>query len=527
MALINTRGKTAAVILKLEEGDLQKPTKGEEYVALQADFALTPAFETIENLEIKDDIMAAKSVIGGETPSGTFSHYLTGSGTEGKIPEYHPFLFSSFGSYRNPRLESDTEDLTVAGSTTSKIMVNNSGALTFDKGEALLIKDDVNGWSIRPVKSQDTVNKAYNLAFALENAPAAGVRVGKAITYVPQASGQPVFDVWEYFAGGNGNQNVVNCRTVSFSVSADADANINSTFGFEGTSYRLNEDFSTSFTTTTQMRDVAVQYGATPTKVTLRLATTLNKATGAAAATELQTKMRALSGPTGWSSMTVAFRNDRFTFTIPANGSAFYFDFDDSDTHAGMRKFLGFSSGRSPVASPSSSSAGSMTSTTFAGDRDYSSGIDAVYDSQDPAIARDQRLFVGDEFDNVCLDATSVSLAVNTPKTIIKSVCSPDGNFATILTSRDATLSVTALLQQDDQRFFSKFKNGDPIQFAFLGGQKRNGQWVPGNCFSLYGSEASISSFSLGEADGVYNLSLDLLCYSPGDGTGSIFLSFL
>ena len=527
MALINTRGKTAAVIEKDTESDLQKPTKGENYVALQADFALTPAFETIENLEIKDDIMASKSVIGGETPSGTFSHYLTGSGIEGKTPEYHPFLHSSFGSYRNPVLETGTEDETLAGSTTTVIKADNSGALTFDKGEALLIKDDTNGWSIRPVKSQNTADKSYNLAFALNKAPAAGVKLGKAITYIPEASGQPVFDIWEYFSGGDGNQNINNCRTTSVSITADADANINSTFAFEGTAYRLNQDFSTSFTTTTNGRSVAVQYGTSPTKATLTLATTLNAATGTAAATELQSKMRALSGPTGWSGMTVTFKDDRFTFSIPANGSAFYFDFTDSATDAPMKKFLGFTGGRSPSATPTSSAAGEMTSETFAGDRDYSSGISPIYDGQDPAIARDQRLFVGDTDDNVCLDATSVSLTVNTPKTIIKSVCSPDGNLATILSSRDATLSITALLEEDDQRFFRKFKNGDTVPFAFLGGQKRDGRWVPGNSFSLYGSEASINSFTLGEGDGVYTLAMDLLCYSPGDGSGSIFLSFL
>ncbi len=523
MALINTRGKTAAVIEKDTESSLLKPTKGEEYVALQADFALTPAFETIENLEIKDDIMASKSVIGSETPSGTFSHYLTGSGVEGKIPEYHVFLHSSFGSYRNPILENGTEDETVAGSTTTVINANNSGVLTFDKGEALLIKDDTNGWSIRPVRSQNVADKSYNLAFALEKAPGAGVKLGKAITYIPQSAGQPVFDVWEYFSNNGGNQNIVNCRTVSVAIQADADANINATFGFEGTSYRLNQDFSTSFTTGTSMRSVVVQYGSTPTKLLLTLASTLNRATGIAAATELQTKMRALSGPTGWDDMTVTFKDDRFTFDVSANGSPFYFDFADSATHATMDTFLGFSGQRSATATPTSS----LTSDTFAGDRDYTSGIDPVYDSQDPAIARDQRLFVGDQFDSVCLDATSVSLSVNTPKTIIKSVCAPDGNFATLLTSRDATLSVTALLQEDDQRFFRKFKNGDSVQFAFLGGKKRNQRWVPGNCFSLYGSEASINSFALGEADGVYSLTLDLLCYSPGDGSGSIFLSFL
>ncbi len=522
MTAIPTRGKVAAVIGKKEEGALLEPTLGKHFVALQADFSITPNFETTENLEIRDDIMAAKPVISGENPSGTFSHYMTGSGVEGEETEYAPMVESCFGAKRFIT----TEHTTIAGSTVSYLNVSDDALADYAKGDAVLVKDEVNGWSMRPIKNRDLTNKRLVLAFDLEEAPAAGVKLGLHITYYPTTSLQPVFDVWEFFSAGSGNQNIANNRVTSMTITADANGQINTTFAFEGTSYRMNQDYDATWELQDDRNTIVVAYGTSlGDSVNLVLANKIYNS-GTELATELQLKLRALTGP-GLSALTVSYSEDVRKFLF-LNASGFAFDFADTASDDGMAALLGFEDDKRTA---TATVADGLVSKNAAKPSTLNYKIylplKPEYDGQPPVIAKDQRLFLGESDNNVCLDAISVTLTINTPTTTIYSICAENAIFAKLLTSRDATLTVSAILQDDDQRFFSKFKNGDTVPFAFMGGQKRNLRWVPGNIFTAYGSEAVINSFSLAESDGIYTLDMDLVCYSPGDGSGSIFLSYL
>ena len=522
MSVIPTRGKVAAVIGKKDEGDLLPPSQGKHFVALQADFSVTPNFETTENLEIRNDIMAAKPVISGENPSGSFSHYLTGSGAVGVETEYAAMVESCFGAKRVVA----TEAVTIAGSTVSYLSVADATLDDYAKGDSVLIKDEVNGWSMRPIKNRNLTDKRLELAFDLEEAPAAGVKLGRYITYYPTTSGQPVFDVWEYFSEGSGNQNVANCRTTSMSMTADANGQINSTFAFEGTDYRMNQDYVATWELQNDRNTIVVAYGASLADTVSLVLENKIYTSGTELAAELQLKMRALTGPS-LSALTVSYATDVRKFRF-LNASGYAFDFADDDSDDGMAKLLGFEEDRRTA---TATATGGLVSKNAAkpSTLNYKTylPLQPTYDGQPPVIAKDQRLFLGANDNNVCLDATSVSVTINTPTTTIYSVCATNAIFAKLLTSRDATLSVSAILQDDDQRFFAQFKNGDTVPFAFMGGQKQNGRWVEGNIFTVYGSEASINSFSLAESDGVYTLDMELLCFSPGDGTGSIFLSYL
>ncbi len=522
MTAIPTRGKVAAVIGKKEESALLEPTLGKHFVSVQSDFTITPNFETTENLEIRDDIMAAKPVISGENPSGTFSHYLTGSGVEGEETEYAPMVESCLGGKRIIT----TEHTTIAGSTVSYLNVSDAALADYAKGDAVLVKDEVNGWSMRPVKNRDLTNKRLELAFDLEEAPAAGVKLGLHLTYYPTTSLQPVFDVWEFFSAGSGNQNVANCRVTSMSMTADANGQINSTFSFEGTDYRMNQNYEATWDLQAGLNTVVVAYGTSlGDSVNLVLANKIYTS-GEELATELQTKLRALTGPS-LSTLTVSYSEDVRKFRF-LNASGYAFDFAATASDDGMAKLLGFDEDKrtdTAVAGAGLVSKRAAKPSTL--NYKIYLPLKPAYDGQPPVIAKDQRLFLGENDNNVCLDATSVSLTINTPTTTIYSICAENAIFAKLLASRDATLTVSAILQDDDQRFFSQFKNGDTVPFAFMGGQKRDRRWVAGNVFTIYGSEAVINSFSLAESDGIYTLDMELLCYSPGDGSGSIFISYL
>ena len=522
--LIAQRRSTAAAVLKAFEGTLQKPTSGTQFLAIQPDFSLAPNFTTTENVELKDDIMSGKNIVTGEAPTGTFSHYLTGSGTAGTPPEYGSIVQASFGGFRS----STSEQTLAAGSTTSVLkFANAAAAATFKKGDACLIKDSANGWSVRPVESVSGTD--VTLGFNLESAPGTSVKVGAFISYFPLNDNMPVFDMWHYIgAGESGVENIKDCRVTSMSVSVNAKDLINATYSFEGTQYRFNKDFRDGFRLfnyNNKLTVVNTQGGSrTSTEVEL---TAQSYASGAALATEIQTKVSAITGLT---SFRATFSNNRFSFTSTA---AYLFDFQAASAvpegAATLADVLGFESTDVSSTAPSTGTKASTKNAQLY--RDYSSGLTESYDDTDPIIARGQQVFIGDASDNICIDSSSVSVSINTPKALITSICEESGNYRSLISSRSATITVSAHLQDDDRRFFDKFQDGDTTQFAIVAGKKTTvgggPQWKPGETFVIYGSPASITSWAVTGSNDVYMLDLELTCYSPGDGSGSIFLSYV
>ena len=511
--VIATRRSTVAVVPKTQESALTKPTAGSQFVTIQSDFAITPNFETTENTEIKDDIMTGKTIITGEAPTGTFSHYFKGSGTAGKVTEYSPFVQSSFGGYRALA----NEQTLTAGSSTSVLKFSPASHGLIQKGDALLIKDAANGWEIRPVASVDEGN--ITLAYNLKKAPAGGTKLGVFYTYYPTSDNIPVYDLWHYIGGGeSGVENIQNCRTTNMTISATAKDLINTSFTFEGTGYRFNEDFSSFFEIGSYNNQFGVRKTASGAFTTVTLAS--GNYTGAELAAEIQAKWRATSGYTG---ARVSYATDQFDFEY---SSEYVLDFTPQqaapDTKFTLAQTLGF------PPTETTRSAGEKASTSDASlTRDYGHKLMEVYDQTDPVVARDQLIFVGEPTNNRCIEASSATFTIGTPKTLITSICTESGNYRTVINQRTATLTISAILEDDDRRFFSDFKQGDTTHFAFVGGKKEDGQWRAGESFAIYGSPASITSFSITNADNVYMLDLEFTCYSEGDERGSIFCSFV
>ena len=511
--VIATRRSTVAVVPKTQEGPLTKPTAGSQFVTIQSDFAITPNFETTENTEIKDDIMMGKTIITGEAPTGTFSHYFKGSGIAGKVPEHSPFIQSSFGGYRTLA----NEQTLVAGSTTSVLKFNPASHGLIKKGDALLIKDDANGWEIRPVSSVDEGD--ITLGYNLKKAPASGVKLGVFYTYYPISDNIPVYDLWHYIGGGeSGVENVQNCRTTNMTISATAKDLINTNFTFEGTGYRFNEDYTASL----EIGSYNNQFGVRKTVSGAFTQVTLANGsyTGTELAAEIQTKWRATSGYTG---AKVSYSTNQFDFEYTSD---YVLNFTPQQAAPDKKFTLAQTLGFPPA--ETTRTAGEKASTLDVSfTRDYGHSLMEVYDQTDPVVARDQLIFVGDASNNRCIETSSATFTIGTPKSLITSICTESGNYRTVINQRTATLTVSAILEDDDRRFFSDFKQGDTTHFAFVGGKKENGRWKAGESFSIYGSPASITSFSITNADNVYMLDLEFTCYSEGDDRGSIFCSFV
>ena len=528
--LVSQRRSTAAIVLKHFESMLRKPTAGSQFIALQPDFSLNPNFTTTENVELKDDIMSGKNIVTGEAPGGTLSHYFTGSGTPGVAPEYGPILQTTFGGYR--AFEGD-EAATIAGSTQAVLKFSKANAGKFHKGDGMLIKDTDNGFALRPVESVDADKGEVTLGFQLSAAPAAGINVSKYVTYFPLNDNLPVFDIWHYLGGGeSGVETIANCRTVSVNINATAKDLINATFNFEGTDYGFNEEFTDRLiiaesNATFRLIDTKGELG---TLVTLEAKTyedSDKEPDPAALATELQAKLR---GVTGYSGMTVTYRASTEKFTFTSASKDFYLDFfTEGGGNPSLAKILGFK--QEDVSDENLVGAITSPNKIFL-TRDYRHGLTEKYDDADPIIARGQRIFIGDTQDNICIDSSSVTINIGTPKSLITSICEESGNFSSLINARTATINVSAHLQDDDRRFFDKFQDGDDVKFAFMAGRKDRQddgtfQWKAGESFIVYGSPASITNWNITSSNEVYMLDLELTCFSEGDGMGSIFVSYV
>lgn len=525
--LVSQRRSTAAIVLKHFESMLRKPTAGSQFIALQPDFSLNPNFTTTENIELKDDIMSGKNIVTGEAPGGTLSHYFTGSGKPGVAPEYGPILQTTFGGYR----ALPAEVMTVAGSTRSILKFSEGNAAMFTKGDGMLIKDNANGWALRPVESVN--GDEVTLGFQLSAAPAAGVGTSQYVTYFPLNDNLPVFDIWHYLGGGeSGVETIANCRTTSLTINATAKDLINSTFNFEGTDYGFNEEYVDNLTlfesnNTFRLISEKSKAGELVTLEAKKYENSDGDPDPAALAAEFQAKVRRV---TGYSAATMSYSatTKKFTFT---STKGYNLDFySEGGGNPSLAKILGY---KQEDVLDNDLRTGAFTSpNTLFLTRDYRHGLTEVYDDADPIIARGQRLFIGDLTDNICIDSSSVTINIGTPRSLITSICEESGNYASLINARMATISVSAHLQDDDRRFFDKFQDGDDIRFAFMAGRKDRQddgtfQWKAGESFIVYGSPASITNWNITSSNEVYMLDLEMTCFSEGDGLGSIFVSYV
>lgn len=529
--LISVRTSTLAIVRKGCEAPLEVPSENNQFVAIQSDLSFAPNIETTENPEIRNDIMAAQAVISGESPSVTFSHLLKGSGEEGKVPAYGPLLESTFGGLRDLK-DATTKTKATSGGDKSKIVFDDANtASRYEKGDILLVRNQATDaeFELRPVKevSGNTVELGFDLDFNIAD----DVAIGKTTTFFPKNAGFPVVDMWHYLEGGDaGLEWMKDGRTVTTAITANAKENINVTYTVEGLAYGLNDKdylrIEVSATGNANRLQVIPSVGGSSrpkTAVTIPAKTYTPDELAAA----LQTELRKLTnggnisvdiGSTG--KIEISFGSA----SSDVDALAFPFQGAGNDGAEVIGAQLGFNTGSNfPVGTAHETI---RLPNTPQGEY-LPDGLEPEYESTPPVNARNQRLYLGSETgENICLHSPTLSFNIGTAKTTLTSICVESGNYASVINERTASMTVTTYLEQNDQRFFQRFKEGDQISFFFAGGNKSDGDWKKGECFGIYGSEATITSFSLSQVDNVYAIDMEVTCYSPGDGTGSIFLGF-
>lgn len=505
MASISTRSTVVAVMKEVTEGTPVAPGAATDYIAIQDDFAMAPNFESLENAELRSSIGMSKAIQGAESPTATISHYLRASGSVATAPNFGKLIESCLGATTTAGAEYDT----VSSSTVSLIKVNTGEGASFQRGEALLIKDGTNGYRIRCIDSIATDD--LTIGFALPNAPASGVNLGRAVLYYPTNTAQPTLTVWDYHGNGGAIQMVSGCRVTEMSFSIEAGELINGTYSLEGLAYYFNPITIASADRYLDFTDDDGTFAATvatgvykdPHKLAEAITTAMNTANSG------QVHACTYSNSTG-------------KFTIVSDGTVLELLWQSgSNTANTIGDKIGFT--------VSADDTGTAAATGYTSDNavSFASPYTPSLDSQDPAVAKDNEVMIGDTTDYVCFKASTADITVSAPKADTMSVCAESGKSGSIVSSREVTITVQALIEQYDARMWKAYRANDNVKFQYSFGSKSGGNWVAGKCGAIYCPTMTVSSFEIVDADGQANLTMELKGYVNSTGEGEFFVNFL
>ncbi len=505
MANIQTRSSVLAIMKEVTEGLPVIPSGASDFVALQDDFSMTPSFDTLENAELKASLGSAKPIQGAENPAASMSHYLRSSGVVAQAPNYGELLEAAFGAVTIAGAEFNT----IAASTVSVIKVDVGEGASFQRGEALLIKDGTNGYRIRCIDSISSDD--LTIGFQVPTAPGTGIDLGRAVLYYPANANHPTLTLWHYIGNGGAIQMSAGNRVVSVGIEISAGELINASYSLEGVSYYWDPINLLSSDTFLDFEDDDGVFAATIAagfyKDPHELAKAIQDAMNATASTEVYT---------------VTYQDSDGKFKIVGTGTLLELQWNSgANTANSIGDKIGFSLAADDTGNAATVGYTSDTAVSWA------APFTPTYDSSDPLAAKDHEVMVGMSDDYVCFNASSISFTLDTPKTDILSVCAASGKSGSIINARSVSISVSALLEQHQAEKFKNFRANDEIKFQYSFGTKSGGNWVAGKCGAIYVPTAVITSYEVEDADGLVQLNLELAGFVNSAGEGEVFINFV
>jgi hypothetical protein len=503
-----TRSSVLFIVEETTEGTPKAPSSGSEAVALQEGYELIPAFEVLENAELKSSIGLSKPLLGLESPTASISHYFRHSGVEGQAPTYGPLLESALGTVDVNSTQYTTTSSSTAGTASARAVIKSTGnASNFQRGQGLLIKDGTNGYRIRNVyatSGSDDLQLSFNLA----NAPASGVGLGKSVSYIPANADHESLSLWDYRANGGAIQLIAGAKVSEFSVEVTAGEFINASYSLEGTSFYFNPIEIASADRYLDFLDDATTRAAVVEAKMYKDPHDL--------ASALQTSMNALgSGNT----FTVTYSDTTGKFTIASDGSTLSLLWNSGTNTANtIGDKIGFSVGADDTGALTYTSDNALTLT-----RPYT----PAFDSADPLVAKNGEIMLGDFDDYGCVSISSATLTISNEQVALNSVCEESGREALLADSRTVTLSVVANLSSYDADKFRRYRAGSNTSAAFDFGEKSGGNWVAGKCVNVYMPDSVITEFQLSDTDGLVTMNMTLQSYVDSSGNGEVYVNLL
>jgi hypothetical protein len=498
------RNTVLAIMEETTEGTAVVPAAATDYVAIQDDLDFTADFAQLSNAELRSSIGEAKSIIGKEQPKAQFSHYLRHSGVEGQAPNFKKLLKAAFGT----EVVAGTQYTTASSSTASVVKVGSGNGVNFQRGQAMLVKDGTNGYSIRNVLSvaTDDITPAFNLPAS----PASGIGLGKAVLYKPANTGHPTLSLWNYRANRAAIEMLAGARVTSMSVGIRAGELINCQFQMEGTSYSFNPIAITASNNKLDFTDDNGTFAATIPAAMYKSPIEL--------ASAIQAAMQAVATTTP----TCTYSSTTGKFTIKATGTLLSLLFaTGTNTANTIATTIGFTA-------TDKTGTGATTGYTSNSAISLASPYTPSLDSADPNAAKNDELLIGDATNNTALaGVSSVDFSLGLTRQEVSDVSAVSGVSGSIINARSCTVKVTAILSQYDADKFDRYVNGTNIQFAYSFGVKSGGNWVPGKCANLFIPSAVISSHKVNNDNGLLTLELELKAYVDNNGNGEVYLNFV
>jgi hypothetical protein len=464
------RANTLAIKLEGTAGTYAPPTLGADFVPLRPGNELTYEPEQLENDELLNDIGASKTATGKEIVSGTHGAYLRHSGVEGQEPELGVMYQSVMGA----KNITATERPTTGVPTVSALPVGAFGS-EFPEGKAVLVKKGA-GYEIRNVDS--VVSNTLNLNFNLNSAPAAGVNLGKAVTYIPAAQGHPTFSTTKYLGSGFAKEVSAGNTVTEAAFTMDANGYGEVEFSFEGTKYYFNPITITATNKFLDFTDdtgtIAVSIAEGIYKTPIDLAQALSAAIDAATVENIVCEFIQATG--------------KFRFTATGTILSLLW-FTGANAANSIGATLGFIV-----------SANDTGSTVYNADNEqsYAAALTPSYDSADPIVMKGAELFIGGPTDNVCLCAQTVSITISKEVEDVDCICEDSGISEKIPTGRTVEMSISTSLKKHDVVLLDALLKNTKVSAMLNAGPKTGGNWIPGKCFNVYFQNATVSQYTTG-----------------------------
>lgn len=505
---IQNRKSVLAIVKETTEGLPKKPTSGAEFVTLQTGFQISPNFETLESNELRASIAKAKPMLGVEQPTASLSHYLRHSGVEGQAPDYALLVETAFGS----KTVNATQRLTASGSTVSTIKAASGGS-DFKSGMAALIKDPVNGYKIRPIKSVATNDLALLFALPAGTAPGVGVGLGKCVNFSPVDEGHPTLSMWLYRGNGGLIELMAGARVSSYGMELQANQMLQQTFQLEGTSYYQNPLAVESTNCKLDFYDGTTDYHVTvPVKMYKdphELAETIELLMNAVGSADV---------------FTVEFKDKGASagkFTITTGGATLSLKWSTGTNTANtIGALLGFNVAADDTGSTSYTSDSALT---------YVAPFTPSYDLADPLVAKANEIFLGDETESEGIKKVqSVSITVGNSMATIPDISEESGVGGKTVNTREVSIQIKGLIEKHDTDKFRRYRKGDKLPLCYNFGVKTGGNWIPGKCGNINAPNTVISALNVGDQDNLATLEITLTAYvANANGEGEFFLNYL
>jgi hypothetical protein len=503
MAKLQNRNTVMAVVKETTEGTPVAPSAATQFIPIHEGFTFDPAFDELENAELQSSIGKSKNTLGLENPTSSFDLYIKHSGVEAQAPNWGVLLESALG-----QVTAAPTELNVAASTTVSVVKVAASGTDYPRGSAVLLKNSSNAYEIRPVSGSTATD--ITLAFDSINIADTGVGIGRPVQYSPLSVGHPTLSVWGYRANAGALELMAGGRVSDLSIEVPAADAITGSFTIDGIQYYFNPLTTTASLKYVDITDDGGTVAAVVAEKTWKDPYELADA--------LSTACTAASVGSGNNTITVTYDDSTGKFTFSSDGTTFSLLWNTgANTANTIGSLLGFS-----VA------ADDTGSTSYVGDNavSWAAAFTPDFDDVDFNVAKGNNVLIGDQQDNVCFEAQNISYSIANTKADVLDMCSTSGKSGSQFTEREVTVDIVGYLTTNQAEEFKRFRANDEIAFAHNFGVKSGGNWVAGKCVNTYIPSARISSFTLGDSDGLVTVEMSIQAFVK-NGQGEFYLNFL